>query len=80
MTMDDWGAAIEEALRPTSGSSGGKTVGDIIQETGRGLNSVRRMLRVAANKGMLEVHQERRLAIDGTYRFSPAYKLKGGQK
>lgn len=80
ISMDDWSAAIQGALKPIPGVSGGKTVSEIAAETGKGTEAVRQVLRKAMAKGTLESGAEYRLAIDGTYRTSPTYKLRGGAK
>ena len=78
ITQYDWAAAIQEALKPIPGVSGGKTVSEISAETGKGEGLVRKILKQAMGRGILSSAPEKRLAIDGTYRPSPAYKLRQG--
>ena len=77
ITQDDIMRALEEALTVKEGGGEGKTVRDMVEETGNGEERIRKGLKVLQHQGRLVVHQVTRTAINGRPQRVPAYSIKG---
>jgi DNA-binding GntR family transcriptional regulator len=78
LTVDDWRAAITEALTPQRGELG-KSSSDLADVLGVPRERIKDALGKLHREGRLSVRKERRLAIDGNYRPVPVYVIKAGK-
>ena len=74
----DWGEELGAAFAPTRNGPEWKSVKDLCEATGRGMNWIRVRLGKAKRLGRLEVKPEFRPAIDGSQRLTYVYKMTGG--
>jgi DNA-binding GntR family transcriptional regulator len=75
LTVDDWRAAITEAIAPRAGEVG-KSSAELTDILGIPRARIKEALGRLHREGRLIVRQDRRLAIDGNYRPVPVYVIK----
>ena len=76
ITQDDLLDALQTALGPMGDDGDGKTVQDIVAETGWGTTVVRKNLANLQRQGRLEVVRVKRPALDGRQCSVPAYRMR----
>ena len=76
ITTDDLMDALQAALGPMGENDNGKTVQDIVAETGWGTTVVRKNLANLQRQGRLEVVRVKRPALDGRQCSVPAYRMR----
>lgn len=74
ITTDMLIAALQEAARGRVVD--GLAVADIVQQTGMHEKRVRVLLHPLVTSGAVRVDKQKRMAIDGSMRFVPVYRLK----